>query len=59
MEWIINMVRRMVSSMKDIDVSFVKEGEGFVDYQYHGEFSPYRVIDRIEEELNKKYPTQE
>ena len=45
--------------MKDIDVSFVKEGDGFVDYQYHGEFSPYRVIDRIEEELNKKYPTQE
>ncbi len=49
---------QIVSSMKDIDVSFVKEGDGFVDYQYHGEFSPYRVIDRIEEELNKKYPTQ-
>lgn len=41
--------------MSDIDPSFVTNGDDFVDYNYDGGFSPFKVISRIEEELNKKY----
>lgn len=45
---------QLVNNMDEIDTSFITEGTGFVDYSYNGEFSPFRVIDRIEEELIKK-----
>lgn len=46
---------QIVDKMSDIEVSFIKEGNGFVDYNYQGEFSPFRVLDRIDEELVKKF----
>lgn len=44
---------QLVSDMNDIDVKFIKEGNAFVSYDYKNEFSPLRVIERIEEELQK------
>lgn len=46
---------KIVNHMSEIDVDFIKEGNGFVDYNYQGEFSPFRVLDRIDEELIKKF----
>lgn len=46
---------QVISKISDINVNFIKEGNGFVSYNYNGEFSPLRVIERIDEELNKKY----
>lgn len=46
---------QIVKSVEDVDVDFVKEGSGFVDYGYAGEFSPLRMIDRIDEELERKF----
>lgn len=46
---------QIVENMEDIDIDFIKEGNGFVDYNYQGEFSPFRVLDRIDEELVKKF----
>lgn len=46
---------QIVENFSDINCNFIKSGNGFVDYDYNGEFSPFRVIDRIEEELNIRY----
>ncbi len=46
---------QVVSRMSDIDASFVRKGEDFVDYHYDGGFSPFRMIERVEEELIKKF----
>lgn len=46
---------QIVKNMNDIDVDFIKRGQGFVDYNYQGEFSPFHLLDRIEDELNKRY----
>ena len=46
---------QIVDKMSDIDVNFIKNGNGFVDYNYQGEFSPFRVLDRIDEELINKF----
>lgn len=46
---------QVIENMKDIDTDFIKHGKEFVDYKYNGEFSPFRMIDRVEEELIKKY----
>lgn len=40
--------------MEKIDINFIKEGCGFVDYNYKNEFSPFNMVERVEEELNKK-----
>lgn len=45
---------QVVEDMSDIDVSFIADDNGFVDYNYQGEFSPLRMIERIDEELIKK-----
>ena len=45
---------QIVQDMKDIDLDFITSGNSFVDYGYNGEFSPFRVLDRIDEELQKK-----
>ena len=44
---------------EDIDIEFVRMGSNGVDYNYDGEFSPLRMIERVDEELIKKfgYPT--
>lgn len=46
---------QVVENIKDIDPSFIDKQEDFVDYHYNGEFSPLRMIERVEEELYKKY----
>lgn len=46
---------QVVDNMNEVDLSSIFEGDGFVDYSYNGEFSPYRMIDRVDEELIKKY----
>ena len=38
----------------EINPEFVKECDS-VDYHYNGEFSPYRMIERVDEELVKRY----
>lgn len=45
---------QVVGDIKDIDVSFIADDNGFVDYNYQGEFSPLRMIEQIDEELTKK-----
>lgn len=48
--------RMLVSEdMEDIDVNFITEGTGFVDYNYNNEFSPFNMVDRVEEELSKRF----
>lgn len=42
---------QIVNDLKDIDVSFIKKDCRQVSYNYNNEFSPLRVIERIEEEL--------
>ena len=50
---------KVVSNFDDDSiVDFVKNSEALVAYNYKGEFSPYRLIERIEEELDKKYGEQ-
>jgi hypothetical protein len=44
----------IINSAEDIQKSFF-EYNGEVDYRYNGEFSPLRMIERVEEELIKKY----
>lgn len=46
---------QVIENMKEIDTDSIKNGQEFVDYYYNGEFSPFRMIDRVEEELIKKY----
>lgn len=46
---------QIIDDMNEIDTDFIKNGQEFVDYHYNGEFSPFRMIDRVEEELIKKY----
>lgn len=46
---------KVIENMKDIDTSFITEGSGFVDYNYKGEFSPVRMLERVDDELIKKY----
>lgn len=46
---------QVVNEMSEINTDVLKSGNGFVDYQYKGEFSPFRMIDRVDEELIKKY----
>lgn len=41
----------------DIDPSFIKESAP-VDFGYNGEFSPLRMIERVDEELVKKFGEQ-
>lgn len=48
---------QVVDEMSEINTEVLKSGSGFVDYNYKGEFSPFRMIDRVEEELIKKYGT--
>lgn len=45
---------QIVDKMEDIDPSFVKN-DFKVKYEYNGEFSPFRMIERVEEELINKY----
>lgn len=45
---------QFVEKMSDINPSFVRRGNGFVDYNYQGEFSPTHMISRIEEELDNR-----
>ncbi len=45
----------VIDNMKDIDTSFITEGDGFVDYNYNGEFSPIRMIEVVDKELVKKF----
>lgn len=45
---------QIVDKIEEIDPSFVSD-EWKVDYHYNDEFSPFSLIDRIEEELIKKY----
>ncbi len=45
----------IVNKMSDIDPLFVTKGGDFVNYNYEDDFSPFKVISRIEEELSKKY----
>ncbi len=42
---------QIISDVNDINVEFIKEGSEFVSYGYQGEFSPMRMIERVEEEL--------
>lgn len=46
---------QVIKNMNEIDIDFIKNGSEFVDYKYNGEFSPFRMIDRVEEELIRKY----
>ena len=46
---------QVVNEISEINTDVIKKGNGFVDYQYNGEFSPFRMIDRVDEELIKKY----
>lgn len=47
----------VIEDMQDIDIKFITEGTGFVDYNYNNEFSPFNMIERVEEELNKEMRT--
>lgn len=42
-----------ISTAEDLDVSFITDDQP-VDFQYNGEFSPIRLIEQIEKELNTK-----
>lgn len=44
----------IIEKAEDIRESFFESGP-IVDYHYNGEFSPMRMIERVEEELIKKY----
>lgn len=46
---------QIVNHMNEIDPLFVKNGNDFVDYQYNNEFSPFSMIEAVENELIKKY----
>ncbi len=46
---------QVINDMSEIDTSFVTKGGDFVDYNYDNGFSPLRMIDRVEEELIKKF----
>lgn len=46
---------QVVEDMANINIEFIKLGSGFVDYNYHNEFSPFSMIDRVEEELNFRF----
>lgn len=46
---------QIVENMNNINVGFIVEGSGFVDYGYKNEFSPLNMIIRVEEELNKRF----
>lgn len=46
---------QIVDRMSNLDTEFITKGNGFVDYNYNGEFSPFRVLDRIDEELVRKF----
>lgn len=45
----------IVENMENIDIDFIKEGTGFVEYDYNNDFSPFNMLNRVEEELIKKY----
>ena len=44
----------IIEKAEDIQKSFFESGPS-VDYKYDGEFSPLRMVERVEEELIKKY----
>lgn len=44
----------IIEKAEDIQKSFF-ESDSLVDYHYNGEFSPLRMVERVEEELIKKY----
>ena len=46
---------QVLEDMNNINIDFITEGTGFVDYGYHGEFSPLNMVERVEEELNKLF----
>ena len=46
---------QVVEDMANINIEFIKLGSGFVDYNYNNEFSPFSMIDRVEEELNVRF----
>lgn len=46
---------QVVEDMDNINTDFITEGSGFVDYNYKNEFSPIHMINRVEEELNKRF----
>lgn len=46
---------QVVEDMENIDIDFIVRGNGFVDYNYNNEFSPLNMIERVEEELNKRF----
>ena len=45
---------QLINNAEDISETFLKS-DVIVDYHYNGEFSPLRMIERVEEELIKKY----
>ena len=46
---------QVLEDMNNINIDFITEGTGFVDYGYHGEFSPLNMVERVEEELNELF----
>lgn len=46
---------QVIRDMNNINVSFITDGDGFVDYEYKGDFSPLNMIKRVDEELTKRY----
>lgn len=46
---------RYFKTAEDIDVEFVRSGSRGVDYHYNNEFSPLRMIEKVDSELVKKF----
>ena len=44
----------IINNADDIQDSFF-DGAPFAEYHYNGEFSPLRMVERVEEELIKRY----
>lgn len=42
---------------EEIDIEFVRKGSKGIDYHYNNEFSPLRMIEKVDEELVKKFGT--
>ena len=47
---------QVVEDMENIDIDFIKKEPDFINYHYNNEFSPFNMINRVEEELNRRFP---